>query len=424
MLVVVGANGRTGVQVVAEALRRGMDVRAVVRDDRDVDRLDGVIDVQHTSYADADHPQALPAVMQGASAVICCIDPRTQGPDSPIYQGTAAEQVVMAAAAAGADRIVHLSVMGAFRWSYARLNRKAFYLEGGVRNCDAPWGILRLSCAFDEVLEAHVAPPDDGAPLPFHPSSRYAPLSRRDAGRAALDYLARMTPGRAQCVGGPTVYTGPELTQLVAPHLGRGTRKTRFLALPRGDVSVAVETTRLVLGYVPGDRFERALRGDPEDLDADSEPAPVYARVEPGPHAADAGGDPEALARMGPDLRRVVHRHLITDLARIGVDGPTGLVLDFSSARRAGRRAKAHDGWMQELEDVRVTGPEGQQVHTGDVTFLRDRLAEEFHAWWRRDTIPVEVWDELDMGVRRRLAKDKGFRDDPRVAAFAETRHE
>ena len=425
MLVVVGANGRTGVQVVAEAQRRGVPVRAVVRDDRDVDRLEGVIDVQHTSYADPDHPDALPSVLQGAADVIICIDPRTQGPDSPIYQGIAAEQVVTAAAAAGARRIVHLSVMGAFRWSYAPLNRKAFYLEGGVRNCDAPWAILRISCTFDEVIEAHVSPPDGGRPHPFHPSSRYAPLSRKEAGRAALDFLERMTPGRAQCVGGPKVYTGPELSALVAPHLGSGTRKTRFLAMPRGDVSVAVETTRLVLGYVPSDRLEQALEEALEDSEPrERGPAPVYARTEPGAHSADAGGDPDALTRMGPDLRRVVHEQLVADLARVYKEAPAEVTLDFSEAHRRGRRAKAHDGWMQEVEGVRVLDGNGRQVHSGDITFLRDRLAEEFHTWWQRDAIPEEVWDVLDLGVRRRLAKDKGFREDPRVASFAAKRHE
>ena len=39
MLVVVGANGRTGIEVVKEALRRGRAVRAVVRDDRDARRM-------------------------------------------------------------------------------------------------------------------------------------------------------------------------------------------------------------------------------------------------------------------------------------------------------------------------------------------------------------------------------------------------
>ena len=423
MLAVLGANGRTGVEVVREAVRRGLEVRAIVRDDRDVGRLDGAIDVQQTSYADAGEASALPSVLAGASTVICCIDPRTQGPQAPIYPGVAAENVVRAAVAAGAQRILHVSVMGAFRWSPARLNRHAFYLEGGVRNCAAPWAILRFSCTFDEIIEAYVRPPDGGRPHTFHPSSRYAPISRRDAGVAALDYLDRMKPGRAQCVGGPRVYSGPELERLVAPlRTSGGLRRTRFLAIPRGDVSVAVQTTQLVLGRVPGERLEDALEAsdsEPEERDS----RPVYARLEPGAHPADRGSDPPALERLGPDLRRILHAHLVADLAHVG-GSSEGASLDFDAARRPGRRARTPGGQVQEMRDVSVRDRSGSVVHTGDVTFLHDGLAEEFHAWWLRDGIPATVWEQLDMGVRRRLAKDKGFRDDPRVRTFATTRHE
>ena len=75
MLVVVGANGRTGIEVVKEALRRGRHVRAVVRDDRDARNLDDVIDVQHISYADPEYYAALVPALEGATEVIAAIDP-------------------------------------------------------------------------------------------------------------------------------------------------------------------------------------------------------------------------------------------------------------------------------------------------------------------------------------------------------------
>ena len=79
MLVIVGANGRTGVEIVREALRRGKDVRAVVRDDRDARNLDDIIDVQQISYADPEQYASLPPALEGAESVVC-IDPRTGGP--------------------------------------------------------------------------------------------------------------------------------------------------------------------------------------------------------------------------------------------------------------------------------------------------------------------------------------------------------
>ena len=111
MLVVVGANGRTGIEVVKEALRRGRQVRAVVRDDRDARNLDDVIDVQHISYADPEHYAALVPALQGATEVIAAIDPRTGGPGAPVYGDEAAPNVIRAAKDAGANAIIYLSVI-------------------------------------------------------------------------------------------------------------------------------------------------------------------------------------------------------------------------------------------------------------------------------------------------------------------------
>ena len=138
MLVVVGANGRTGVEIVREALRRGRKVKAVVRDDRDARNLDDVIDVQAISYADPEHYSSLPPVLVGVEEVIICIDPRTGGPGTPLYADEAAPNIVRAACEAGAKSIIYMSVMGAFRWSPNKLNRMAFHLDRGVRAQQAP----------------------------------------------------------------------------------------------------------------------------------------------------------------------------------------------------------------------------------------------------------------------------------------------
>jgi len=39
MIVVFGANGKTGIEVVKEALRRGFEVRPVAKNDHDTHRL-------------------------------------------------------------------------------------------------------------------------------------------------------------------------------------------------------------------------------------------------------------------------------------------------------------------------------------------------------------------------------------------------
>ncbi len=416
MLVVFGANGRTGREVVELAISRGMAVRPVVRDDRDISNLGALGDVQELCYADPEHLDPLRAVLSGATRVISCIDARTAGPGAPIYTGQASENIVRASSEAGAEAILHLSVMGAYRWSYAALNRKSFYLEGGVRNVNAPWSILRVSCCFDEVIEGHMAPPDGGRPWPLKESSRYSPVSRREAAQLALAYLDRIELGRARAVGGPVTYTGPELAAVVAPFSKPGKGRSVYKSLPPGDVSVARDTTRSAVGFVPERRLEDLLSRD--DREGRQGPKTVYPVGDPPPHGADLGQQVKALSKAGPDLRRVLHRQLVLDLSRLGVEGAS---LDFSRAQAGLRWVKAHDGEVAELRGVRVLDASGGEVHRGSVDLLRDQLADEFRVWWVSDEgIPESVWCELDLGVRRRLAADPHFSADSRVLRFVE----
>ncbi len=189
MLVIFGANGRTGIEVVREAKRRGMTLRCVARSDRDVDQLNRTVPITDVSFANADHASSLGTVLDGATSVISCIDPRTAGPNSQQYTHQASANIVRAATSAGVEAILHVTVMGAFRWSRAKLNRASFHLDEHVRRCEGPWGLLRISCYIDEIIEAHVWPPDGGRPYAFLDSSRYAPISRSDAAKGILDHL-------------------------------------------------------------------------------------------------------------------------------------------------------------------------------------------------------------------------------------------
>ena len=186
MLLLFGANGRTGAALVDEANRRGLDFRPIVRDDRDVERIRKRVDVQQLSYADPTHLDAVRAIMPGATRVLIAIDPRAVGPGFIDYGEEGTANIVRAAMEVGVEAILHVSVMGAFRWSPHELNQKAFDLEAGVRTAAAPWGIVRVSCYHDEVIDGHVRPPDGGAPHPLPKHARWAPVSRSEAAKATL----------------------------------------------------------------------------------------------------------------------------------------------------------------------------------------------------------------------------------------------
>ena len=97
MLVIFGANGRTGREILRQALAAGMAVRPVVRDDRDGRGLDKLIDVGEICYADADHPASIVPVLEGATQVVSCINARTAGHGCPEYGEDAGANIVKAA---------------------------------------------------------------------------------------------------------------------------------------------------------------------------------------------------------------------------------------------------------------------------------------------------------------------------------------
>ncbi|MCB9778516.1 MAG: NAD(P)H-binding protein [Alphaproteobacteria bacterium] len=425
MLVVIGANGRTGLEILRLALASGRQVRPVCRDDRDTRVLEGIVSVQDICYADPDDPESLGAVMEGARQVVIAIDPRVAGPGAPMYGDHAGATCIEAATRAGAEVALYLSVAGGYRWSARRLNRRAFHLDRWVRQSTGRWSMMRFSCFHDEVIEGHVRPPDGGRPHTLPASSRWAPLSRADAARAVLGSLDDLVSGRTIYVGGPRVYSDQQLAAVIAPHVVPGSgAKTRFFVLPPGDLAVLPSATRVALGFSATETLEAAL--SPGEAGPSSEPAPAAAppppmaqRPPPGPHPADAGRDYKITADWGPDLRRVIHSALVEDLGRLGL--PTdGVTVDLRYARAADdRRAVAHDGTLQALTGVRVLDSEGAVLHKGAVEFLHDALAQELRLWWVRDDgqIPEPVWRSLDLGVQRRARIDRHFADDARVQA-------
>ena len=78
---------------------------------------------------------------------------------------------------------------------------------------------------------------------------------------------------------------------------------------------------------------------------------------------------------------------------------------------------------MSEMTGVIATTPDGEPLHRGTVRFVWDALADEFFVWFdRKDGVPLHVWEQLDMGVRRRMVTNQSFAKDKRVQGFSSGR--
>lgn len=402
MLVVFGAGGRCGLALVRAALRAGLPVRPVVRDDREARALDRVIDVNDVRYADPAHEGSVDQALAGGTALVSALDARCFGHGAPRLDDGASRRVLERAHRLGMAPLVHLCVVGAYRWSPHPLNRRSFRSDRQIRLAThLPWTAIRVSCFHDELIEGHLRPPDGGAPHPVPDSARISPICRAELAERLIARLPSLPRNRTLYVGGPAVWTAEQLRAL-CPTRPALRRRTAWGALPPGDLSVLAETTRVSLGCRPEISLQQALLAPvPAQV---SGPLPMTGPLPP--HPADAGGPIAALPELVPPLRRAVHAALLRDLQALG-HAPEGLFIDWSAARPDPRQRpiQVYAGRISGLLDVAARGPGGAPVHRGPVSVHWDALGDVLLVWFTRPDgrLPAHLWASLDLGVQRRL---------------------
>ena len=162
-IVVIGANGATGRLVVDEALARGHEVVAFVRDAAQVTRTDARLTV---AQGDALDPVSVTAALEGADAVISAIGPSRKGGsrkggskqrDKGPFYAPAARVALDAMAARGVKRLAVISSQGvgeeplqglalplrAFRLVVCRVMDDMRQMELLIEASDTEWTITR-----------------------------------------------------------------------------------------------------------------------------------------------------------------------------------------------------------------------------------------------------------------------------------------
>jgi uncharacterized protein YbjT (DUF2867 family) len=217
MVLVTGATGRAGSEVVRALLEHGRDVRVFVRDP----------DTAHAMFADAvqpavgdfGDPRTVRAALDGVEDVVL------SGPDDP-RRVEWETRLIDAATATDVRRIVKLSSIGAEPnapvafWAWHAL------IEGHLRCCGVPAVILRSAPYMSNLLAGAEPVAREGRLYAPAGRARIAMIDPRDVGAAVA--AAASTAGHA----GTHVVTGPEAITYaqVAAELGAATgRDVRYV---------------------------------------------------------------------------------------------------------------------------------------------------------------------------------------------------
>ncbi|WP_158817557.1 NAD(P)H-binding protein [Methylocapsa sp. S129] len=235
MFAIIGATGKAGRATVGELRKRGLPVRAVVRDRSkalDLEALGCEI-----AIADLGDAGAIAKAIEGAQAVqaICPISPQMQDPATDMR--AIVDAICDALAIARPARVLAISDYGAERGAGTGVTLAFHYLEAQLRKTARALILLRSSEHMQNWSRLFKVAADTGIlPSLHHPLTKLFPMvSASDVGLVAADLLA--SPGFAETprvvyVEGPCRYTALDVAKVLSGAFGRDVAARE---LPRPD---------------------------------------------------------------------------------------------------------------------------------------------------------------------------------------------
>ena len=231
LITVFGGSGFIGRHLVRRLAQQGWIVRAAVRRPSEALFLKPMGDVGQITpvRAPVQDPDAVKAAVAGARAVINLVGILYErGARSfEAIHARAPQTIAEAAAEAGAERLVHVSAIGADPQAEAGYARSKAAGEAALRGAFPAASILRPSVVFGPeddffnrfAVMARISP---ALPLIGGGETRFQPVYVGDVAQAIATCLADPAcQGKTYELGGPRVYTFKALMELVLAQTGR-----------------------------------------------------------------------------------------------------------------------------------------------------------------------------------------------------------
>jgi uncharacterized protein YbjT (DUF2867 family) len=221
MILVAGGTGTLGKRLLPRLVERGETVRALVR------RANASMSeaVERTT-GDITHPEAVKRAVAGAGTVVCAVSGfgGIRGADPRTVDGLGTRSLIAAAAKAGVDRFVLVSVFHARADHPNELQREKYRSEEALRASGMPWTILRPAPSMERwawVVGENV--PAGGKALVLGRGENPVNfVSAEDVASVVVDAATGGSPtGRVIDVAGPEDVTLLGIVDLFMAALGR-----------------------------------------------------------------------------------------------------------------------------------------------------------------------------------------------------------
>lgn len=230
MVLVAGASGKLGYEVVRELKARGERVRALGRSKGRLEGLRGLADDLYVG--DALEPATLPGALEGVDRVFSCLGasvipmPKYGGVTFSKLDYPANRNLIQAAVAANVRKFVYVSVFGAHKLPHHDFIRGHELVVEELRRSSLSYSVLRPTgffSAMDEILlvaSRGLLPEFNGG------TARTNPIHEADLAELCVDAFDQPNGWEAD-VGGPDALTRKEIAQLAWKAIGKEARAVK-----------------------------------------------------------------------------------------------------------------------------------------------------------------------------------------------------
>jgi len=250
VILLTGATGTVGNALLPLLLHTGEPVRALVRDPRRLGRHRVDVQLALGDLARLGDAHLRRQALRGVDTVVHLAAAIRDQPGAPVEEvtGLGTARLLRAAEAAGVERFVFFSAIGALPFQRTRFFRAKAFAERAVAGSRLETTIFAPSIVYDRD-DPWVTILRRLALLPLLPISgsgraRFQPIWAADAARCVLAALERGSTGRFE-LAGPEVLTYEEIARLVARSAGRG---RPVVHVPLNLVRLTLRALRRILG--------------------------------------------------------------------------------------------------------------------------------------------------------------------------------